>query len=165
MAKTPTPPPLASAPTPTPRNNAKPIRGRPFKPGNPGRKKGSKNKTTLASEELLKDAAGKITAKAIKLAEAGDVAAIKVCMDRYHPVRKGIVKFQLRPIANVDDVIAALHDVSQAVASGVLTFDEAAAASAHIDKIRDAIETVDIRREMAELEKQVQAMMGRREDT
>jgi hypothetical protein len=164
MTKLPTPPPLASAPTPAPRNNAKPIRGRPFKPGNPGRKKGSKNKTTLASEKLLKDAAGKITAKAIKLAEAGDVAAIKICMDRYHPVRKGIVKFQLRPIANVDDVIAALADVTAAVASGVLTFDEAAAASVHIDKVRDAIETVDIRREMAELEKQIQSMTRERHE-
>lgn len=158
MTKLPTPP-LASAPTRAPRNNAKPIRGKPFNPGNPGRKKGSKNKTTLASEELLKDASGRITAKAIKLAEAGDVAVIKICMDRYHPVRKGIGKFQLRLISNVDDVIAALADVSAAVGSGVMTFDEAAAASVHIDKVRDAIETVDIRREMAELEKQVQAMM------
>ena len=55
--------------------------------GNPaGRPKGAKNKTTLAAESLLKDHAEEITQKVIELALAGDLIALKMCLDRVLPV-------------------------------------------------------------------------------
>src|SRR5450631_2561963 len=69
----------------------------PFKPGqsgNPsGRPKGSRNATTLALESLLDGQATALTQKAIDLALAGDMAALRICMDRILPPRKD------RPIA------------------------------------------------------------------
>jgi hypothetical protein len=47
-------------------------RGRPFAKGNPGRKPGSKNKTTLIGEALLKEAEEQLLRKAIEMAKAGD---------------------------------------------------------------------------------------------
>jgi hypothetical protein len=66
--------------------------GRPFEPGqsgNPaGRPKGSRNKATLAVEVLLDGEAESITRKAIELAKKGDLAAIRLCLDRIASPRK-----------------------------------------------------------------------------
>ena len=66
--------------------------GRPFAPGtsgNPrGRPSGSRHKTTLAMEELLDGEAEKLTRKAIDLALAGDMVALRLCLDRTIPPRR-----------------------------------------------------------------------------
>jgi Family of unknown function (DUF5681) len=64
----------------------------PFQPGlsgNPaGKPKGTRNKTTLAVEAPLDGEAETLTRKAIELAKAGDLAALRVCLDRIAPPRK-----------------------------------------------------------------------------
>ena len=65
---------------------AKP-RGRPFEKGNSGRPKGARNKTTQAIEHLLEGQAEAITAKVIELALEGDLAALRLCLDRLYSVR------------------------------------------------------------------------------
>ena len=57
--------------------------------GNPGgRPKGSRNATTLALETLLDGQATALTQKAIDLALTGDLAALRLCLDRILPPRK-----------------------------------------------------------------------------
>ena len=63
-------------------------RGGRFKPGNPGRPKGARHKTTLAIEALLDGEAEALTRKAIELAKAGDLVALRLCLDRICPPRK-----------------------------------------------------------------------------
>jgi hypothetical protein len=49
--------------------------------GNPaGRPPGSRNKSTLALEQILEDEAEQITRKAIELAKDGNIAALRLCM-------------------------------------------------------------------------------------
>ncbi len=63
-----------------------------FLPGNSGgagRPKGSRNKVTIACEELLEGEGEKLTRKAIDLALSGDTTALKICLDRIMPARKG----------------------------------------------------------------------------
>lgn len=62
-----------------------------FLPGNrtKGRPKGSRNKVTVACEELLEGEGEKLTRKAIDLALSGDTTALKICIDRIIPPRKG----------------------------------------------------------------------------
>src|ERR1700686_4883314 len=71
---------------------AKQQRGKPFKSGtsgNPsGRPKGARNATTLALESLLDGQAEALTQKAIDLALTGDLAALRICLDRILPPRK-----------------------------------------------------------------------------
>ena len=56
--------------------------------GNPaGRPRGSRNRATLLMEGLLADDAEAIGRKAIEMAKQGDMAAIRLCMDRLAPVR------------------------------------------------------------------------------
>jgi hypothetical protein len=57
-------------------------RGRPFAKGNPGRKPGSKNKTTLMGQALLKEAEEDLLRKAIEMAKAGDGPMLKFLLDR-----------------------------------------------------------------------------------
>ena len=70
-------------------NTAQQQRGRPFEKGtsgNPsGRPRGSRNATTLALEALLDGQANALTQKAIDLALAGDMAALRLCLDRILP--------------------------------------------------------------------------------
>ena len=63
---------------------------RPGQSGNPnGRPKGSRNAATLALESLLDGEAEALTRKAVELALAGDIAALRLCLDRILPPRKG----------------------------------------------------------------------------
>jgi hypothetical protein len=55
---------------------ARKVRGRPFKPGNPGRPPGSKNKTTQMVEQLAEGQAEQLVQKALELAQAGDVSCL-----------------------------------------------------------------------------------------
>ena len=60
------------------------------KSGNPaGRPKGSRNKSMLALDAILAGEAEAITRKAIELALEGDTQALRMCMDRLMPARKG----------------------------------------------------------------------------
>jgi hypothetical protein len=63
-------------------------RGKPFEAGNKGRAAGSRNKVTLALEQLLEGDAPAITRKMIQLAKKGDPTSIRLCMDRVYPVRR-----------------------------------------------------------------------------
>src|SRR5580704_7690649 len=60
--------------------------GRPFpkgQSGNPaGRKRGSKNKSTLAAQILLEGEAEALTRKAVEVAMGGNALALKLCLDR-----------------------------------------------------------------------------------
>src|ERR1700721_3212046 len=83
--------------------------GRQFQPGqsgNPsGRPKGSRNAATLALESLLDGQAVALTRKAVELALAGDIAALRLCLDRILPPRKDRpVSFEMPQINNAEDV-------------------------------------------------------------
>jgi|SRR5215467_2153031 len=111
--------------------------------GNPaGRPRGSRNRATLLMEGLLADDAEAIGRKAIELAKQGDMAAIRVCMDRLSPVRKGEpVAFELPPLNKPADSVAAAAEIVAAVSAGELTPSEAAELAKVIDVYVLAIAT------------------------
>jgi len=101
-----------------------------FKPGhsgNPnGRPKGSLNATTLAAQALLDGEAEILTRKAIELAKGGDLAALRLCIDRLVPPRKDRpVSFDLPKIESARDAANAISAVLTAVSTGDLTPAEA----------------------------------------
>ena len=64
-------------------------RFKPGQSGNPaGKPKGLRNRATLALEALLDGEAEELTRKAIELAKGGDMAALRLCLDRIVPPRK-----------------------------------------------------------------------------
>jgi hypothetical protein len=52
-------------------------RGRPFQKGNAGRRPGSRNKTTVVAEALLRDEEIELVRTAIEMAKAGDAQMLK----------------------------------------------------------------------------------------
>src|SRR5580658_9920668 len=68
--------------------------------GNPaGRPAGSRNKSTMACEELLEGAAEKLTQKAVKMAQGGNIQAMRLCLERIIPARKErCITLKSRPV-------------------------------------------------------------------
>ena len=57
-------------------------RGRPFPRGNPGRRPGAKNRSTLLATALLEGETEALLRTAIQLAWAGDVVMLKFLLSR-----------------------------------------------------------------------------------
>jgi hypothetical protein len=95
--------------------------------GNPaGRPKGSLNQTTLACQELLDGEAEAITRKAVEKALAGDLTAIRLCLERIIPPRKERPIFiDLPKMAKYRDMKQFTEALLEAVKNGNLTIDEA----------------------------------------
>jgi Family of unknown function (DUF5681) len=122
--------------------------------GNPnGRPAGSRNKATIALDGLLEKEGKAITAKAIELAKAGDLAAIRICMDRICPPRKDRpVKFALPKLEAASDAVAAASAIVEAVATGALTPSEAAELSRVVSVYATTLEAADFDARLRKLE-------------
>jgi hypothetical protein len=138
---------------PAPRNNAITTRGRPFQRGNPGRPKGSRHRATLAAESLLDGEAEALTRKAVELALEGDMAALRLCLERILPPRRDRpVSIALPPLGAAADAVGAMAAITTAVADGGLTPSEAGELAALVSAYVKAIEVSELERRMAALE-------------
>jgi len=136
-----------------PRNNARATRGRPFQPGNPGRPKGARHKTTLLAEKLMSEDVEGVVKGVLAAARSGDMAAARIVLDRLVPVRKGRpVVLDLPTVENAEGVLRALGLVISETAAGNITPEEATILAGLLDAKRKAIETTDIERRLATLE-------------
>jgi hypothetical protein len=139
--------------TDTPRSPGAKTRGRPFQPGNPGRKPGSRNRVTEMAEQLMADDAAGIVRAVIAAAQGGDMTAAKLVLDRIAPVRKGRpVGIALPPVQTAADVAIAVGTVVEAVSGGSLTPEEGQMFSSILEGRRKALETEELEQRIAALE-------------
>jgi uncharacterized protein DUF5681 len=96
--------------------------------GNPvGRPPGIMNQATRDAAVLLSGEAGALTRKAIELALAGDIAALRLCIDRIiAPQKEQPIAFAMPPIDKAGDLAAAATALTVAAAQGAMTPAEAA---------------------------------------
>jgi hypothetical protein len=128
-----------------------------FAQGNPGKRKGTRNRTTLAMEKLLDSDAKALTRKAIEMAKAGDQVALRMVLERLLPPRKDRpIRFALPSIRSAADHPAALAAVAEGVAAGHITPSEGQAFAMILEQHRKAVET-------AELEARIVALEGKPE--
>src|SRR6185369_2967064 len=92
-------------------------RGRPFQKGNAGRRLGSRNRTTVVAEALLRNEELELVRKAIEMAKAGDAQMLKFLLDRILPKERS-VDVDLPPIDRASDAADALRAIIQAVSAG-----------------------------------------------
>jgi hypothetical protein len=142
-------------------NTVKLQRGKPFEPGNSGnpngRPRGSRNKVTIAIEALLEGEGEALTRKAIELAKAGDMQALRLCMDRLAPPRRDSpVAFDLPEMKTVNDAVLAMGALVKAVAVGDLTPTEAAELTRMVQAFAKIIETAEIEERIRKLEEATQ---------
>jgi hypothetical protein len=84
-------------------------------------------------------------AAVIAAAKGGDPTAMRLCVERLVPLRKGRpVVFDLPPVKTAADIAGAVGELARAMAAGELTTDEASAAASVIEMHRRAIETTEI---------------------
>ncbi len=102
-----------------------PPRGRPFAPGNTlgrGRPKGSRNRAKAPGQILLDEYSEHVVRKCIALAMQGDRSAMRICMERISPARRGaLIQMNLPSIRTAEDVDKAAEKVTQAIRRGDLT--------------------------------------------
>jgi hypothetical protein len=100
---------------------------------------------------LLDGEAEALTRKAVDLALAGDITALRLCLDRILPPRKDRpVSFEMPKINNAQDARAASAALLDAVASGNLTPSEAS----EVGKLIDAyVKTIELTEVLARLDK------------
>ena len=112
-------------------------------PNPSGRPVGSRNRATLAVQELFEGEAEAISRKAIELALAGDITAIRFIIERILPPCKDTaINMQLPHINNVEDTTGAMTAILQAVASGEITPSEASAVRTGLLKLLDYLQFV-----------------------
>jgi hypothetical protein len=94
-----------------------------------------------------------LTRRAIELALAGDVTALRLCLDRIVPPRRDRpVTFSLPQLATPADAVAAASAVVTAVAEGELTPLEAAELAKVIGAFVSAVELHELEQRIAALE-------------
>ena len=119
-------------------------RGRPFEPGNPGRPPGARNKATQAIEQLAEGQAETLGQKVIELALGGNVACLRMLLDRVCPIRKSRpINVAMPQIKRPRDLFVAIEAIWTALADGQLTADEAAALCVLVDRSIKAVELND----------------------
>ena len=114
--------------------------------GNPaGRPAGSRNNATLACEALLEGQAEALTQKAVEMALAGDVTALKLCIERICPVRRDRpVSFKLPAVTSARDAADISAAVMAAVSNGDITLSEASEIGKLIDSYVKAYQVAEL---------------------
>ena len=109
----------------------------------------------MAVEALLDGQAETLTKKAIEKALEGDMAALRLCLDRICPPRKDApVALKMPPMNGAGDAATAMAFVLTTVASGELTPTEGAAIAGLVETYRRTLGTTDTEQRIAALEKE-----------
>src|SRR3954454_15529427 len=127
-----------------------PARPGTFRPANPGRPAGARNKATLAAMALPEGEAEALTRRCVELALAGDTTAMRLCLERLLPKGRA-VRLQL-PMRTLADLDAATKTVSEALAEGTIVLDELATLTGLIEARRRLLETTEFEHRLAVLE-------------
>ena len=128
-------------------NNENPPRGRPFQKGNPGRKRGSQNKTTLLAASLAAGQGDELLRKAIEMALAGNVPMMKFLLDRILPKERP-VPINLPRLDYAGDSVYAMAEIVDALSSGRISPREAADVAQLVSAFTRSIEMTDAQLEI-----------------
>lgn len=122
-----------------------------------GNKAGSRHKVTRAIEALLEGQHEALTNVAIDRALQGDMAAVKLCLDRIAPPRKDSpISITLPPVSSIHEVLEASAMILSSVAAGEITPDEAGRVMALMMAHKTIVEACDHEVRIAELETQIE---------
>lgn len=123
--------------------------------GNPkGKAKGTKNKATLAAEELLTGQLETICKRLIQEALLGNMQAIKMILDRILPIKRDLaVKIEIPALKTTSDALESMRVITEAVIDGDISPSEGEALSRIVDAYVKAIEVHDHEKRLNLLEK------------
>jgi hypothetical protein len=129
-------------------------RGCPFQKGNGGRKPGSKNRTTVVAQALLKGEEGNLVRKGLELAMAGDSQMLKFFLERILPKERS-VHVELPELDRSSDAVDSLARVIDAVAAGQISPSEAASLSNVLATYARTINIAEFEERLTAIEKEL----------
>ncbi len=124
--------------------------------GNPaGRPLGARGKAALFVEAMFEGEAEDIIRMAIVKAKEGDLAAVRLCLDRIAPRPKDrVVPFELPPLRSAQSALDATAEIAAAVARGDMSPAQAEDVSRLVDRYLTTLEAVVFERRVSRLEAQ-----------
>ena len=121
-----------------------------------GKPKGTRHRATRAVEDLLAGESEKLTRKAVEIALGGDVAALRLCMERICPPRKERpVDFPLPPLVTPNDAAQAMGEIVGGIASGELCPGEAQELGRLVEAFARTIEVRELEDRLTALEQEL----------
>jgi hypothetical protein len=127
-----------------------------FGPGNNGKPIGARHKATLAAEALLDGEAETLTRKCVEMAKGGDITAMRLCLERILPARKGRpIRIDIPAVSSASDIVEASSAVFAAVAAGDLTPTGGTDLGGLVELQRRAIETAELERRLVSIERRL----------
>lgn len=115
------------------------------RPGNPGRPRGARHQATEAALALLDGEAMALTRKAVEATLAGDMGALRLCLERIAPPRRDApVTLDLPSMQSAADAARAAGAVLASVATGDMTPTEGAHIMGLVEAFRRALETSEL---------------------
>jgi len=143
-------------------NSAGKQRGKPFKPGqsgNPaGKPPGAKNRATVLAQALFNGEAEALTRTIIELAKAGDMQALKICIDRLCPPMKAQSAPVQVEIPSTDSMSDIANSFIKAAAEGRLAPDVATQLVSAVGTVAHVAEVDELKERLTALE----AAVGRK---
>ncbi len=121
-----------------------------------GRPPGSRNKVNLAMENLLEGEGEVLTRKVIEMALAGDIAALRLCMDHLlPPLKDRQIHLDIPPIKSPRHALEVMGTIVTATLKGEITSSEGSSAA---NIVGDYIETIE-QTELLERIERIEKMM------
>src|SRR5713101_2904837 len=122
--------------------------------GNPaGRPRGSRNKASVRMQEMLEQNAEELVNKVVELGIAGNIGALRLCLDRLVPTRKNEpLLCEMAPLQKAADAVAAIAGIASAAVAGDVTADEAAKLAKVISLYVNTLEAHQFEEQLAQLE-------------
>ncbi len=128
------------------------LRGR-FQPGNAGRPKGSRNRATVLTEQLLSKDIKAVVQAVLAAAKEGDTNAMKLVLERIlPPLKTRRLHFPMPEIKTVADVHDAMNGLWAAVSTGQVTADEAALLGKLLEQHAAVLEVSELEQRINALE-------------
>lgn len=132
-----------------------------FTSGNPGKPKGARHKLTRAIESLLEGEAEALTRKAIELALAGEISALKLCFERILPPRREpTFNVKLPKMRSAADIPLILSRLMELVGQGAIAAGEAERLSKLLEAYVKVKETVEFEIRLSNLESTLKGKMN-----
>jgi hypothetical protein len=105
-------------------------------------------------QEMLEEKAEALVNKVVELAMGGNIAALRLCLDRLVPTRKNEpLACEMPPLARAADAVAAIGAIASAAVAGDVTPDEAAKLAKVISLYVSTLEAHQFEHRLAQLER------------